>query len=206
MKDQLLTIQFNLGKLTFWHSSMMGDLNALFDMGNVYRFNNNKDSLPLSAWIQRQDVKEYIETVSQKIGREAIVRKKGKSGGTFAHLKIMIDAAMSLSPEFKDEVLDIFLIHKIHVARDESGELFKDMNDMLSIYAQSILGKPAHNGHFINIAKIIRERIMPKDLSWNAADCMQLQERTRIEEALATMIKVGVVKDWGHLKQLASIV
>lgn len=200
MQNTLLTISFNRGEIHFWHSTCMGNLGEVFDLGNIYRHGAGLTSLPLAAWIQRQDVKEYTEFLSASLGRPAIERRKGKSGGTWAHLKILIDAATSLSAEFKDEVLEAFLLQKIHIARGESGELFKDMNSALVLYADSILGAPAHKGHFITIANSIRKKVGADN--WNTASAYHLQKRCRIEDSITNMLRLGLVRDWEHLKEI----
>lgn len=200
MQNTLLTISFNRGEIHFWHSTCMGNLGEVFDLGNVYRNSAGLPSVPLAAWIQRQDVTEYAAFLSASLNRPAIERRKGKAGGTWAHLKILIDAATSLSPEFKDEVLEAFLLQKIHIARDESGELFKDMNSALVLYADKILGKPAHKGHFVTIANAIRCKVGA--VSWDTASGHQLQKRCQIEGNLTNMLRLGLVRDWEHLKEI----
>ena len=202
MKDTLMTVAFPKGELKVWHSSMMGNLADVFAIGNAYRLEEGKHNLPMSAWIQRQDVVEYIAYLTNKLGKPAIERRKGKGGGTYAHLKIMVDAASQLSPQFKDEVYDTFIQQRILAHRDESGENFKDMNSLLALHAIEVLGKPAHNGHFINLAKIIKTKVGVDD--WNTASAYQLHKRNDIEQRIGDFLRLGVVRDWEHLKDLAN--
>lgn len=201
-----MTVSFARGDIKIWHSSQMGNLQDVFHLGNNYRFAEGKSELPLTAWIQRQDITEYVEFLTAKLGRPAIERKRGKSGGTFAHLNILLDAAVSLSPEFKDEVYTTFIAMKLLTYRNDSGDAFVDMNSQLALCADLILGKPAHQGHYIQIAKAIRNRILPEaHEGWNFANAKQLQERYSLEEKISMLLRVGVVKDWDHLKELITI-
>jgi hypothetical protein len=198
--DQLMKVSFQKGDLLIFHKSRLGNLNQLFDIGNAIRINEGKPQLPLTAWIQRQDVKEYIKYLKEKEGKDVIIRKKGKNGGTYAHLFLLLDAAMALSPILKYEVHKTFIEHKILHLRDLSGDNYIELNAMIALKGEEVLGKPAHNGHYINIAKKIKKRLGVEN--WNVATSAQLAERTRIEEGLVTLLKAGVVKDWDHLKEL----
>ena len=201
--DQKLTVKFTGGELTIFHKSMMGDLNKLFQIGNAYRLEDGLTPITLTNWVQRQDVKDYISHLESH-GIIAIKKTRGRAGTTTAHLKVILDAAIALSPKLKDEVYDTFINNKMLFYRDSGGDNFIELNDAITLYAESVLGKPAHKGHFINIAKIIKKRLDVVD--WNTATPHQLRERDRIESVLTTMLRTGVVKDWGHLKELTNIV
>ena len=201
MKDTLLTVPFSKGTIKIWHSSYMGSIADVFQLGNSYRFSEGKSSLQLAAWITRQDVSEYIAYLSEALGRPAVITKKGKGGGTWAHLKILIDAATSLSPAFKDEVYDTFISGRLLAVRDESGELFKDVNSTLALYAESILGKDAHQGHFIQLAKTMRIKILSDGHpGWDFADAKQLQDRSRVEQFVCSAMEAGLITSWEQLK------
>jgi hypothetical protein len=203
MKDTLLTVKFQEGSLKILHKSMMGDLVEVFHLGNVYRLKDGQKPLPLAAWIQREDVKEYVDFLSEKLGKPSIERRRGKNGGTFAHLNILIDAATSLSPSFKHEVYETFINNRLLNFRDSSGDSFKDMNYLLALHAEKVLGKPAHVGHFTYVAKAIRNKILPENHpGWDMADAYQLRQRLTLEEKVTTLLELGVVRDWDHLKEL----
>ena len=201
MKDTLLTVAFSKGEVHVWHKTKMGSLQYVFKVGNLYRDAAGKPPLPLATWIVRQDVAEYIEFLKERYGIDAIVRKRGRSGGTFAHLKILIDAATSLDPAFKDEVYETFISNKLLALREDGGEMFKDLNSALGLSAELVLGKPAHKGHFITLAKAIKARCGVED--WNVASAYQLHARTNIEDRLVGFLENDLVRDWDHLKELA---
>lgn len=206
MNNTLLTVHFSKGTIAVWHQTLMGNLADVFQVGNSFRASEGKPAVMMAAWIQRQDVVEYVNFLSTQLGTPALERRKGKNGGTYAHLKIMIDAAASLSPQFKDEIYNAFITMNLAGIRDESGEAFKDLNEAFRIVADTILGKPAHKGHYIQIAKQIRHCVERKSglalVDWNCASPHQLQTRARIEDNLAVMLRLGVVRDWEHLKEL----
>lgn len=206
MNNTLLTVHFTKGTMSVWHQTLMGNLADVFQIGNSFRAAEGKAPVMMASWIQRQDVTEYIDYLTAQLGTPAIERRKGKNGGTYAHLKIMIDAAASLSPQFKDEIYNTFITMNLAGIRDESGEAFKDLNEAFRTVADTVLGKPAHKGHYIQIAKHIRSCVEKKSgaalVDWNCASPYQLQTRARVEDNLATMLRLGVVRDWEHLKDL----
>lgn len=179
----------------------MGDLRTFFDLGNLYRMSNGKPSLDIASWLRLADTKAFIETVSEKIGRPALVTGKGRGNRMKAHLFVMLDAAAHLSPEFKLEVYETFVESRICALRDMGGDLFIDMNEALQLAAEYVLGKPAHKGHFVTIAKIIKKRCDVED--WNLVSAEANAQRVKIENTLASLLKLGVVRDWDHLKELA---
>ena len=203
--DQLMVVPFSKGSMKISHKSMMGDLGAIFDLGNSYRVSNGKSTLRLDSWLKVHATKEYIDLVSESLGTPAVVSKRGKNGGTWAHLKVCIDAAAYLDAAFKDEIYSLFLDQKLLMWRDFGGDNFIELNTALSLVGVEVLGaEGAHKGHFITLAKIIKGRVLGDgdQMGWNFAGPEQHQERTRIETILEAMLRSGVVRDWDHLKEL----
>jgi hypothetical protein len=190
--------------LEIGHLDHFGSLKDIFLIGNKWRALNDRKVLRHDQWLALEGTKNFIESVSKKIGEPATRSKSGKSGGIWAHLYILLDAASYLSPELKLEVYDKFIEGKLLEWRDRSGDNFIELNASIALAAEDVFGKPSHRGHYITLAKIIKQNVKVED--WNLADASQLHNRSRIEEALATMLKTGVVRDWDHLKKLAKIV
>jgi hypothetical protein len=187
----------------------MGELTDVFYIGNSHRILNKEYPANITNFINSKGTQEFIAAVSKRLGIPAselvYTKGKGKHARIMANIFIIIYAAEYLSPDFHVEVIDVFLNQKLLDWRDASGDNFKMLNEEVSAHALTVLGKPAHNGHFITLAKIINARVGDGfDIDWNLATPQQLRLRTHIEESLSTMIKVGVVRDWEHLKQLAA--
>ena len=199
--DFTMTVKLLGGEVFATTKTHMIDLNRVFDVANGLRIQEQKPMLRMGSWLSMDSTKEFINLVSEQIGRPAIETKRGKNGGTWVHLTVAIDAAMYLSAQMKFEIIQTFLEQKILDVRDESADRFIDLNAALALSAEEVLGKPAHRGHYITVARTLKERIGVED--WNLASAQELRERARIEEALATMLRAGVVKDWDHLKELA---
>jgi len=201
--NQIMQIPFNLGTFPIDHKTGMGRLQDFFALGNEYRRKAGKLPMDFKHWMNRVDVKEYIEYLESN-GMEAVKRQRGRLGGTWACLEILIAAAMDMSPEFRHEIIQTFITNKALQMRDEGGDKFIELNTALDLAAESVLGKPAHRGHYITLANIIKKRCGVEN--WNVCDPQALALRTRIEDRLVTMLKAGVVRDWDHLKELAEIV
>ena len=200
---QIMEVTFAKGTITINHKTLMGDLRKLFDVGNTYRVDAERSSLRMESWLAMDSVKEYIALVSAKTEAPALVATRGRKGTTQAHLRVLLDAAMYLDATFKDEVISAFVDNQILRWRDLSGDAFLDVNAALALNAEAVLGKDAHQGHFIQLAKKIRARLLPEDhLGWNYAAAEQLYRRTEVEQTLVKLLQLGVVRDWDHLKEL----
>jgi hypothetical protein len=199
--NQIMHVSLGKGVLEIGHLDHFGSLNQVFSLGNAYRIESSMPALRQESWRSLQSTKDYISLVSKKIGKQAIRSKKGKNGGTWAHLRVLLDAAMYLSPDLKDEVIEVFVESKILSVRDESGNNYIELNAALALNAVEILGKPSHRGHYITVAKVIKKRLGVED--WNIAPAVLLSERARLEEVLSRMLNSNVVRDWDHLKELA---
>ena len=139
--------------------------------------------------------------------------KRGKGGGTWAHLYILLDAATFLDPDFKFQVYKTFVEGKLLQHRDESGDRYKPFNMAIDQLPDRV-GKD-NKWLYINAANLLAERIglpavseMPVDDKgkpmnrWNAATAHQLSSRADAEKMLTGMVQFGVVRDWEHLKEL----
>lgn len=202
--DQLMTVNFKHGNLQIFHNSHMGKLSDAFDIGNKYRVINGKPLLYMIPWLKMTQVQEYMALVEKEVGSPVKITKTGKNGGTWVHLYILLDAAMYLSAEFKLDVIKTFVEGKLLINRNDSGDEFIKLNGVVADNAQALFGKPAHSGHFVGMAKILRDRILQSEghQGWNYATSAELTERVRIENAVSKLIEHGLVKDWEHLKVL----
>ena len=200
---QIMEVSFAKGTITINHKTLMGDLRKLFDVGNAYRADSGRSSLRMESWLAMDSVKEYIALVSERTEAPALTATRGRKGTTQAHLRVLLDAAMYLDASFKDEVISAFVDSQILRWRDLSGDAFLDVNAALALHAGAMLGKAAHQGHYIQLAKKIRAKLLPADhLGWNYATAEQLHRRTEVEQTLVKLMQLGVVRDWDHLLEL----
>ena len=139
--------------------------------------------------------------------------KRGKGGGTWAHLYILLDAATFLDPDFKFQVYKTFVEGKLLQHRDESGDRYKPFNMAIDQLPDRV-GKD-NQWLYKHAANLLAERIglpavseMPVDDKgkplnrWNSATAHQLSERADAEKMLTNYIQMGFVRNWEHLKEL----
>ncbi len=134
--------------------------------------------------------------------------KRGKGGGTWAHLYILLDAATFLDPDFKYQVYKTFVEGKLLQHRDESGDRYKPFNMAIDQLPDRV-GKD-NKWLYINAANLLAERLglpavsdMPVGVNrWNAATAHQLSDRADAEKMLTNYVQMGFVRDWEHMKEL----
>jgi hypothetical protein len=205
--NQVMTVAFEHGTLSIEHKTAMGNLADVFAIGNKHRILAGKYQANLTHFCNAVGTQEFISSVAKRLNvdKSALLYTvgKGKNSRVVANIFIIIYAAEYLSPDFHVEVIDTFINSKLLSWRDESGDNFKALNEEIKVAAEGLLGKPAHQGHFITLAKVVNSRVGDK-IDWNTASSEQLQERNRIETGLSTSIRMGFIKDWEHLKQVAA--
>lgn len=150
--------------------------------------------------VERQHIGTYkIENFSNL---KCIKTKRGKTGGTWAHLYILLDAASQLDAEFKFQIYHTFVTNKILQWRDESGDQFKAINLAVDAYLPGREGKDSNKGIYINISNMLKSKINPTLESWNVASYQELESRSRYETQLIGFLKANLIKDWDHLKEV----
>lgn len=151
------------------------------------------------------NVAEIVEVSSDKcvingLTLTSIKTKKGRSGGTWAHLYLLLKAAAYLDPSFELQMYEAFVANKILQKRDESGDEFKELNLAIDAYLQDRQGKD-NKGVYIQISKALKARIAPDGDSWNTATHSQLEKRSLFEQQLIQLMRMGFVKDYPQLKE-----
>jgi hypothetical protein len=174
----------------------------------VIEYNLNLDNTGDSKCVDSTYL-EVIENTKKSRGQVAtlksplIVTKKGRYGGTWAHLYLLIDAATYLDAQFKFEVYETFITHKLLEWRDSSGDNFKSLNLAIDAYLPEREGKD-NKGVYIQIALAIKRKILPDGDDWNTATPAQLEKRTQIEQHLITILRIGLIRDYAHMKEVVA--
>ena len=208
--DQLLTLTFSGADVTLNHATAYGDLTRVLEAANLYRTQDgdgkpiqlasllNSEGFARQCALLADDVDFSLDTrgTHYKVG-------KGRSTRTEAHVMLLLYVAQVVSPRFHYEFNKRVVLSDICRWRDDSGNEFIALNSALANCQQRVLGKPAHQGHYIQMAKSIRAKLLPADhLGWNYATAEQLRQRTEVEQTLVKLLQLGVVRDWEHLKEL----
>ena len=135
------------------------------------------------------------------IQSEFLKTKRGKGGGTWAHLMILLRAAAYLDKDFEVEVYDTFINNKIIQWRDDSGDQFIALNVAIDAYLPDRQGKD-NKGVFIQVAKRLKAKLLTDGVEWNNASFAQLEDRTKMERSLVQFLQLGMVRDYEHLKEV----
>jgi hypothetical protein len=203
--DQLMTLSFKQGDIDGFHKSGMICLTDIFTVGNKYRILGNQTSSNITHFLNSKNTQEFIAIICDKQGvdKEEVYKKIGKGGNAriFCNIHLAIYAAEYLSPEFHYEVIDNFIKSRIFQYRDESGDEYIALNMYIDTHLPDRIGKN-NKGIYINVAKILKNKILKEDETWNTATSDQLLKRFNFENQLCNYLKMGLIKDWEHLKQI----
>ena len=173
-------------------------IQALERKMDIHKDSNNEDFK-----VGEMPVYEYDKSgkLIGGIKSPLVIVKRGKNGGTWVHLMIMLRAAAYLDKDFEVEVYYSFIHNKVLQWRDDSGTQYNILKDAIDLYLPKREGKD-NLGVYIQTAKRIKSKINPDGDEWNTANHTQLERRTHIEKSLVQLLELGVVKDYDHLKEL----
>lgn len=220
--NQLMQVRIGNHVLPIEHKTMVGSLTEVWKIGNAYRKMRDLPELDLNNWLRSPETLEYIQVVEKDLGLEyvdptryesansaltkmitspLIRTKRGKGGGTWAHLYILLDAAARLDPNFKHQMYKTFVEGRILQWREDSGDEFINLNIAIDAYLPEREGKD-NTGIFIQVAKQLKAKILNGEEVWNTATFNQLEKRAKIEKDLCGFLKLGMIRDYEHLKEV----
>lgn len=204
--NQLLTLTFNSCDVTLLHNTAYGDLSKVLNAANAYRMTDGDGKpIQLATLLSTEGFKRQCELLENDpdftLDPRGAWYKVGKSAQTRteAHLLLLLYVAQVVSPRFHYEFNKRVVMENLCRWRDESGNEFIALNSAIDLHCSS---DGSNIGRYINAAKIISKRINPDGGSWNTASADQLRERARIEAGAVQLLRLGVVKNWEHLKDL----
>lgn len=225
-------MQVTIGQYTqpIEHKTMMGHLNALWDYGNGLRALKGLTPLNQNDWLSSQQTRELLLALNRKFntgnaisedpifetdsrGRTKISEitknnpfirtKRGTGGGTWVHLYLLLDAAAWLDADFKLELYDTFINNKILQWREDGGDEFINLNMAIDAYLPEREDKD-NTGIFIQVAKQLKAKILSPDDTWNTASFPQLEKRAKLEKELCNYLRLGMIRNYEHLKEVIS--
>ena len=208
--------------LPIGHKNMMGSLTEVWKIGNAYRTKRGLPELDLSNWLRSPETLEYVKvveddlnfksvfstdlssrgtTLAKTIESPLITTKRGKGGGTWAHLYILLDAAARLDPQFKHKMYKTFVEGKLLQWRDDGGDEFINLNIAIDAYLPERDGMDNVNV-FVYVAKQLKAKILSPYDTWNTASLPQLEKRARLEKDLCNYLRLGMIRNYDHLKEV----
>jgi len=205
MQNQLMNVDIGFGQFEIEHDTKIGDLTELWRIGNSYRKSIGLEDRSLAQWRTTNNYKDFEEVVAEEVGATVIEVRKGRKGGTWAHLYILLKAAAYLDPHLELQMIQSFVVGRILETRDATGEQYKEINDLVRGQFQRLLGVQPLISHYVDLAGIVRDRCgLGAEFKWNSATAAQLKERERIQGLLLIMLENDLVKDWQHVLELTS--
>lgn len=204
------------------HKTGLVDVNDLLKVGNllraskqllpmtITRIRRNKDLMSFSEAVQRQIENghyQYFDVPAELI----FATGKGAGSTTKAFLPVAIKIAALMDSDFEAEVYRVFIEEKILHYRDESGEEFKALNLIIDTHLPGRDGQD-NRGVYITVATQIREKIFPGVVwdtatngnIWNSehATAEALRRRAKIESELVSTLRLGLIRNFDHLKEV----
>lgn len=209
--NQILRVNFGKNVLSIGHKDRMGNLNELVKIANDYRERKGLTRIALDKILKRKAISEYILHLENKTNsnspemahlelseiknvKSVLKTKKGKYGGTWADLNIMIRIAIDLDPDFADEVITTFIEGKLLDFRDFAGDDFKVLSSSLALFQPTTFQR-------IQMAKGLNYIVFNKHYSniRNDANKEQLHELTDIQKKLAFAVDMRYIRSFDEL-------
>jgi len=220
--NQVMRVTIGEHTLPIGHKNMMGSLTEVWKIGNAYRTKRGLPELDLNNWLRSPETLEYVKVVEEDLDLKPvesthleihkssltkvvtsplIVAKRGKGGGTWAHLYILLDAAARLDPQFKHKMYKTFVEGKLLQWRDDGGDEFINLNIAIDAYLPERDGMDNVNV-FIYVAKQLKAKILSPYDTWNTASLPQLEKRAMLEKDLCNYLRLGMIRNYDHLKEV----
>lgn len=208
MSNHKVTVMFFNMEIIAHTDGGLVSLNDIFNAGNAYRLSNNKAALQLNSFLNSKGLCEYIDAASEEwnIPRDEFMQTigRGKNTRRMVHLSVALLAAEQLSPRFHAFIHKTFIEGKLLEFRDRGATEFSKLNASIDQYLPLRDGK-SNKGIFIQAAKLMRQKILGADAvsgDWDSATVEQTHKRYETENKLSDMLRLGVVNNYDHLKEL----
>lgn len=208
MSNYIMSIQVFGDLLTAETDGSRICLNDIFRAGNAMRMAEGKAALQMSAFLNSKSVEEYIKAAALEWGHPEdyfVVKKgKGKNTKTLVHVSIALLAAESMNPRFHAHIHRTFIEGKLLEFRERGGTEFVKLNASIDENLPGREGK-SNKGVFIQVAKRLRDKILGESAvagDWDKATVAQTHMRYDVENKLSEMLRLNLVRDYDHLKEI----
>ena len=231
--DQKMVVQLGEATVNIHHKTMIGSLNDILTIGNSFRLKKGQRKLKMDEYLSRESTWELVQATERRVYKDntenlgiikfkdfqrhngqleysklipkfkVIKTKRGKGGGTWGHLYIMLDLATILDADFKVLVFETFVKSKILEWRDMGGDNYILLNKAIDTLADR-KGKNNH-GVYIQIAKQFRQQLeLINTKGYNVKEAITeiQQKRANWEDKLVYSIEMGFVTSYKQLKEV----
>lgn len=206
MSNHIMSVNILGNEIRAETSGCMVSLTDIERAGRLYRLQNNMPDYQMAAFLESKLLKSYIVAASEvwALPEDSFLIRsgRGKTARTMAHISVGILLAEQISPHFHAAVHKEFIEGKLLEFRDLGGTEFKALNSAIDSYLPERELKESNKGIFISVAKLLRTKILGESEDWQSATVAQTHLRYEYEKQLSQMLKLGVVKNYDHLKDL----
>ena len=132
-----------------------------------------------------------------------IKSSRGRNGGTWAELYILLKIASMLDKDLEIAIYDVFIKSQILTHQDNGGESFKKLNIAIDKYIPSESGNS--EGRFIMIAKMLRKKLeitSTKGYNQKEHNSQIQQKRDEIEKNLIFALESKIVTSYEKIKDI----
>jgi len=161
------------------------DATALVRAGNKWRTLNGLDFFRFDRWLQRKDVKEFIESLRHEYSEEKIIISgRGRGNHTWVHPFLFIDLALAINTKLKVEVYS-WIYDELIKNRNDSGDSYKKLTGALYLNQKN---KSEFQDEIKKTANRIKAACKAED--WQTATEKQLELRDKIHNNVALLCNV----------------
>ncbi|AGF87706.1 hypothetical protein [Salmonella enterica] len=202
---KLQTLEFPYGEITFDRENFI-NVNELVDQMNRWRLDNGMGFKHLRQLMTTEGFKEFKAECEKQLGiKDAIKVTRGRNGSTFACLHLAVYIAEQYSTYFHFLVIDRFVTQRQVELRNIGAVSFVELNAAVSRMIERTEGRIGHSGHFIQVAKLVKESVDIREVTgfdtWDSQDAKTNQLRSDIQKALVQALDMEFINSWDELKE-----
>lgn len=202
---KLQTLEFPYGEITFDRENFI-NVNELVDQMNRWRLDNGMGFKHLRQLMTTDGFKAFKAECEKQLGiKDAIKITRGRNGSTYVCLHLAVYIAEQYSTYFHFLVIDRFITQRQVELRNIGAVSFVELNAAVSRMIERTEGRIGHSGHFIQVAKAVKESVDIREVTgfdtWDSQDAKTNQLRSDIQKALVTLLDMEAINAWDELKE-----
>ncbi|HAF7517915.1 TPA: KilA-N domain-containing protein [Salmonella enterica subsp. enterica serovar Enteritidis] len=198
------TLEFPYGEVEFTRDGYI-DASTLTIQMNRWRFDNGLQPRNLAQILKTDDCKNFMRVCEEETGIVPLKTSRGRNGKTWLCLHLAVYIAEQYSAYFHFLVIDRFITQRQVELRNIGAVSFVELNAAVSRMIERTEGRIGHSGHFIQVAKAIKESIDIREVTgfdtWDSQDAKTNQLRSEIQKSMVTLLDMEAVNSWDELKE-----
>ena len=194
---KLQTLEFPYGEITFDRENFI-NVNELVNQMNRWRLDNGMGTREIRQVMATDAFKDFKAECEKQLGIDSAIKStRGRNGSTFACLHLAVYIAEQYSTYFHFLVIDRFITQRQVELRNIGAVSFVELNAAVSRMLERTEGRIGHSGHFIQVAKSVKESIDIREVTgfdtWDSQDAKTNQLRSDIEKSLVPLLDMEAV-------------